>query len=381
MPWKVGSPMSLRREFVALAQNPDANIRDLCRRFGISPKTGYKWLDRFQELGVTGLVDQSRRPVHSPQRTSEKIESLILDVRKEHSAWGGRKIHRWMKRHTNVSAIPSISTITEILRRHGKLDPAESLKHQPWQRFEAPAPNAMWQIDFKGHFMMTAGRCHPLTILDDHTRFSTGVYACANEQRLTVQECLVHSFRQYGLPEIILADNGAPWGSVVNERRVTTLAAWMMRLGIRVIHSRPYHPQTKGKNERFNRTLNEEVITQRVFHDLQQCQSSFDQWRTMYNCERPHEALSLDVPASRYLPSTRSYPEVLPLVAYDSRDIVRMVQPQGEIYFKSKAFVVGKGLYRQPVALRPTTTDGVFDVFFCHQKITTINVQNDDQTD
>jgi len=381
MPWKVGTSMSIRREFVALARNPGANIRDLCRRFGVSAKTGYKWLDRYREFGVAGLADQSRRPLHSPGRTADAVESAVLAVREKHSTWGGRKIRRWMNDHPSGLVIPSMSTITAILRRHGKLDPIESVKHQPWQHFEAAAPNAMWQIDFKGHFMMTAGRCHPLTILDDCTRFSTGVYACANEQRLTVQECLVQSFRQYGLPEVMLADNGAPWGSAVNRDRLTTLAAWMIRLGIRVSHSRPYHPQTKGKNERFNRTLNEEVITQRVFHDLQQCQSHFDQWRSMYNCERPHEALNLDVPASRYLPSAREYPEVLPPIEYDAQDIIRMVQPQGKIYYKNKAFIVGKGLYHQPVALRPTTADGVFDVFFCHQKITTIDVRLDDQTD
>ena len=174
MPWKERDTVSLRREFVELATQPDANLRELCRRFGISPPTGYKWMNRFAVGGKEGLVDHPRRPNHSPARTPAELEQAVLSLREAHPAWGGRKLRARLLA-LGRRRVPAASTITDILRRQGRLDPTESANHKAWQRFEHDAPNRLWQMDFKGHFPVAQGRCHPLTILDDPSRFAVAL--------------------------------------------------------------------------------------------------------------------------------------------------------------------------------------------------------------
>lgn len=374
MPWKAVSAMSLRLEFVCLAMTETANIRSLCRRYQISPKTGYKWIDRYRKAGAEALGDRSRRPHHIPRQTSATVEQMILRLREKHPAWGARKLrHRLLVQGHRT--LPCVSTITAILRRHGCIDPLESKKHQVCQRFEATRPNLLWQMDFKGDFPIMHGRCFPLTILDDHSRFSLGLDACSNQHRETVQEHLLATFHRYGLPQRILADNGGPWGSCGNDG-YTEIAVWLIRLGIGLSHSRVCHPQTLGKDERFHRTLDIELISTQFFTSLDHCQRSFDRWRTEYNFERPHEALAMAVPASRYHPSAREYPETLPSIEYSSTDIVRKVQGKGEISFRGKEFKIGKAFRGHYIALRPTTSDGFYNVFFCHEQIAHINLNN-----
>ena len=246
MPWKEVSIMSQRREFVALAQQESANRRALCRAFGISPTTGYRWLRRYQAHGPAGLQERSRKPPRSPPRTASAIEQRVLQLRAAHPAWGGRKIRRRFQQQ-RVAPLPSASTSTAIVRRHDRLAPTTN-SPQPWQRFERPVPNDLWQMDFKGHFpLLAGGRCHPLTV-------------------------------------------------------------WLLRLGVRVIHGRPYHPQTQGKAERFHRTLQTEVLRDRTFPELATGQAPFTPWRTVYNCERPHEALGDQPPVRRYQPSPAPLP-------------------------------------------------------------------------
>lgn len=377
MPWKAVSAMSLRVEFVHLAMTETANIRSLCRRYEISPKTAYKWMDRYREAGVEALGDRSRRPHNSPRRTAPDVEQMILHLREKHPAWGARKLRARFVAQGHHD-LPSVSTMTAILHRYGCIDPLETKKHQPCQRFEAACPNSLWQMDFKGDFplLLHQGRCYPLTILDDHSRFSLGLVACSNQRRETVQQHLVATFRRYGLPQRLLTDNGGPWGSCGNDA-YTELGVWMIRLGISLSHSRICHPQTLGKDERFHRTLKAEVLATRSFESTEHCQHSFDRWRTVYNFERPHEALQMAVPASRYRPSAREYPEALPPITYGPDDIVRKVGDHGEISFRGKRFKVGKAFHGYPVALRPTTIDGQFNVFFCHEQIAQINLNTD----
>jgi transposase InsO family protein len=365
--------MSLRREFVTQADQPDINMAELCRRFAISRKTGYKWLRRYREAGVGALADHSRRPSGSPRRSPAATEQAVLDLRSEHPAWGGRKIARRLQ-DLEFPSTPAPSTVTAILRRNGQIDPAESAKRQAVQRFEAAQPNELWQMDFKGHFPLAQGRCHPLTVLDDHSRFAVGVVACPDEQRTTVQDQLTAIFRLYGLPQRMLMDNGSPWGSSDLESE-TSFGVWLMRLGIQIGHGRPYHPQTQGKDERFNQTLLVEVIGRQTFSDIPACQRRFDAWRDVYNFERPHEALGLAVPGSRYQISPRAFPEILPPLEYGAGDVVRIVQGKGEISFRNQTFKIGKGFRGQPVAIRPTTTDGVYDVFFCQAKVAAIDLR------
>ena len=260
MPWQEVSAMSLRQEFVTLAAGEDANIRALCRRFSVSPRTAYKWLARHREEGVAGLDDRSRRPSHSPRRTDAQVEAEVLKLRHTHPAWGARKLHARLLA-LQLPVVPKPSTIAAILRRHGRIDPEEAVKHQPWQRFEHAAPNQLWQMDFKGHFPLASGadRCHPLTVLDDHARFALVLDACDNERSETVQHSLTLAFRRYGLLDRMLMDNGGPWGHDW-DHPYTELTAWLLRLGISVSHGRAYHPQTQGKEERFHRTLKAEVL-------------------------------------------------------------------------------------------------------------------------
>ena len=268
--------------------------------------------------------------------------------------------------------MPAASTITAILRRHGRIDPEEAEKHRAWQRFEAEAANELWQMDFKGHFAMDQGRCHPLTVLDDHSRFALGLEACADERGVTVKERLTGVFRRYGLPRKMLMDNGSPWGADA-AHPYTPLTVWLLRLGVKVGHSGPYHPQTLGKDERFHRTLEAELLQYCRGLELAACQRRFEEWRLSYNLERPHEALGLAPPVSRYRESPRSFPETLPPLIYGPGDQVRKVQAEGWLTFRGRHFRLSKAFRGEAVALRPTLRDGIWEVFFGPHRIAQID--------
>ena len=352
-----------REEFARLARQPLANVSELCRRFGISRKTGYKWLSR--EDGQ----DRSRRPKTSPARTPPELEAQVLAVRAQHPAWGARKIAWVLERDHRVEL--ASSTVNSVLRRHGLITPEASRAATAWQRFEHDAPNALWQIDFKGHFAMRSGRCHPLTVLDDHSRFNVVLQALDNERREPVQQALQAAFERYGLPERINADNGPPWGSSM-EGALTGLGVWLIRLGVQLSHSRPLHPQTNGKDERFHRTLATEVLHGHQFDDLAHVQQAFARWRGDYNLKRPHEAIDMRTPADRYRPSPRKMPRTLPPVEYRSTDLVRRVGDGGCISYKNRFFRVGKALIGQDIALRQRPDQDAFDLYFCNHRLNAV---------
>jgi len=361
LPWSQITVKDQREEFTRLARQSGANVSELCRRFDISRKTGYKWLSR------DDLEDRSRRPHSCPQKMPAAQEALVVAVRAQHPAWGARKIARVLQREHGVQM--ATSTANSVLRRHGLICAAASQAATPWQRFEHEAPNALWQIDFKGHFATDTVRCHPLTVLDDHSRFNVVLQALDCERREPVQHALRAAFERYGLPQRINADNGPPWGSAT-PGALTALGVWLIRLGVQLSHSRPLHPQTNGKDERFHRTLAAEVLQGRRFKDLPDVQRHFTGWRHVYNFERPHEAIGMDTPVSRYRPSARSMPDKLPPVEYGDADIVRRVGDGGRISIKGHKLRVGKALIGQDVALRPRPADdGTFDVYFCHHKL------------
>ena len=320
MPWHEVSVMDQRREFVRLATQAGANRRELCRRFGISPDVGYKWLRRaFAGDGcspiirggriaapITAMPSSKRRSLRSAKHIPPGVRARSLVV----SSTMGRRRRRDQPCTRSCGATVSSA-------------PAQHEHPGPYQRFEKEMPNQLWQMDFKGE--MPLGRCascYPLTVIDDHSRYALCLGACANQQSQTVQQQLTTTFRRYGLPtrsSSITAlhgamPSGAPW---------TKLGVWLLKLGVDLWHSRPYHPQSRGKNERFHRTLKAEVFHMQRFSDLADLQRAFDRWRSVYNLQRPHEALDLNVPASRYRPSSRTMPDRLPDVAYDSHEIVR----------------------------------------------------------
>jgi len=375
MPWKVDSPVSLRLEFVTFASCEEANVSALCRQFGISRKTGYKWLARRRLDAADSLADRPRRPLRSPDKTGPEAEQQIVSLRLEHPAWGARKLRRRLQ-DLGHQDLPARSTINDVLHRHALIRPDESARHAPCQRFERAAPNELWQMDFKGHFATDADRCHPLTILDDHSRFNVLLKACRNEQSATVQAGLTEAMRRYGMPIAILADNGPPWGTCGQEEDHTVLSAWLIRRGVRVLHGRPRHPQTQGKEERFHRTLKAEAIGTRRLRDMKHCQNVFDAWREVYNHQRPHEAIGMSVPAKRYAPSSKTFPENPPPIEYGSDDVVRRVCEKGLISFKGQSYKIGRAFVGQPIAVRPTTTDGRMQVFYCHQAIGELNLRS-----
>jgi transposase InsO family protein len=376
MPFKEVSIVMQREEFCRLALSRGANVRELCRRVGISPQTGYKWLDRYKAAGVEGLADRSRRPLTSPGQTRNRVETTVLAVRKAHPVWGGRKIRKVLQ-NQGLASVPSASTITAILRRHQLLDGPRAGEKRDWTRFEHPEPNDLWQMDFKGHVAMEQGRCHPLTVLDDHSRYALEIGACATEQSDVVKYRLERVFERYGLPRRFLADNGPPWGTSGSSEKHTVLTVWLLDLGIDVCHGRAYHPQTQGKEERFHRSLKGEVLSGRTFANLRQAQKAFDQWRQVYNTERPHEGIGMETPATRYKMSIRPMPRKIDPPSYDGDDQVRMVQTGGWFSFKGRFFNCSKAFAGHPLALRPTSKDGLFDLCYRHYVLDQIDLIRD----
>lgn len=376
MAWKVRDLMASRREFLELASVEGANVAELCRRFGVARKTGFKWLARFRDEGSeAALADRSRRPRTLRSPTPPDVEGAVLALRDLHPAWGGRKLRARLLA-LGILDVPAASTITEILRRNGRLDRAESEKRGAFVRFERELPNDLWQMDFKGDFGLTGGgRCYPLTVLDDHSRFSLCVRAYPDVGGAGVRTALTDVFRRYGLPREMLCDNGSPFAAPHARAEHTRLTAWLLRLDVRVLHGRPYHPQTQGKEERFHRTLKVEAIAGRRFDTHAEVQRTFDAWREIYNFERPHDSLDLAPPASRYRVSERAFPESLPAIEYGPDDQVRKVNRAGQVCFRGRRFRVGEAFADEPVALRRTLIDGVLDVHYCFAKIGRIDLR------
>lgn len=362
-----------REEACRLACGPGVNRRMVCERFGISPTTLYKWLERYAREGVAGLVERSRRPVSSPLRCDAELEAAVLAVRAENPVWGGRKIAESLRRAG--IAPPAPSTITAILRRHGVAMVAPG--QCAWKRFEMEGPNRLWQMDFKGHVATGGGRLHPLTVIDDHSRYAVVLKAAGDERTGTVKEALTAAFERYGLPEAIQTDNGSPWGDDARSR-LTKLGVWLIEHGVAPWHIAPFHPQSNGKNERFNRTLKAELLGGPPFRDLERAQGAFDAWRHRYNHRRPHEALGMAVPAERYRPSPRAFhPAVAP---HDPApgDILRKVDQAGWIGFARRRLKASRALVGKTVALRPTARDGVYDLVFRAVTVKTIDLADKD---
>ena len=371
MPWQEVSVMEQRGAFVRLALLEGANRRELCRRFGISAETGYKWLRRWS-AGETELRDHSRRPHRSPSQTRPALEERVLALRDAHPAWGARKLVARLERES--IAAPAASTVHAILRRNERVIETAG-QGVPLTRFEKAMPNQLWQMDFKGWVKLTNGsRCHPLTVVDDHSRYLVCLKACAGQTEATVRGHLETAFRHHGLPEAMFVDNGSPWGGGPAERW-TRFGVWLLKLGVGVLHSRPYHPQSRGKNERLHRTLNQEVLSMRCFRGLREAQCAFDAWLPIYNGERPHEALAMAVPADRYRPSLRSMPARLMEPEYDEGDIVRKVgTTKAYIQFKGRLWPVGQAFFGERVAIRQRGADGHYGIFFGAHRIGAIDL-------
>lgn len=369
--------MSLRSEFVALVHGHGVSVAELARRFGISRKTAYKWLRR--ESAGESLADRSRRPRASPTRTSEAMTATVLALRHQHPCWGGRKLHRVLCNEGHAD-VPAPSTITHLLRRHGLIVAGASGTSRPWQRFEHAAPNDLWQMDFKGTVAVGTGRCDPLTVLDDYSRYNLALHATPDMRTITVRDILAETFRRYGLPARMNMDNGSPWGSPGGDSRgLSALSLWLVRLGIQISFSAPAHPQTNGKDERFHRSLKAEVLNGRTWIDHAHVQRAFDAWRAIYNHRRPHEGIGMAVPGARYRPSPRRFPEALPPIEYGPDDTVLIVRSNGWVSFRGRHLKVSNALRGLPIAARPCATeDGVYALYFVHHRLATIDMHEAD---
>ena len=375
MPWKESTIMSQKEEFVRCALKKEGSFTALCREFQISRETGYKLLRRYERAGLQGLKSQSRAPQNSPLKTPRALEEEIVKIRVQHPTWGGRKIRSYLMQQ-GMSDLPAPSTVSDILKRNGYISEEESLKRQALGRFEREHANELWQMDFKGKFQLTSKeRCFPLTILDDHSRFSLCIKACANEQCLTVKNHLIDIFEQYGLPKQFNVDNGNPWGNSQLLKH-TQLTVWLMRLGIRVTHSRPRHPQTNGKLERFHRTLKKDVLARHDISNFEQAQFLFDEWREIYNYKRPHQAINMLVPAKKYQPSQLPMPKSLNPIEYSDDALVRKVRGNGRISFKGEEYLMGEAFAGHLVEIKPHALGEQFDLYFDQFKIYTYNLKN-----
>lgn len=337
MAWKNTSVMEERIKFVAQALNSSVNFSRLCEIFGVSRPTGYRWLKRYAQTECFGgLAELSRRPQNSPGQTEVFLEERVVALRQRHG-WGAKKLHVILARDERIS-LPVI-TIHRIIKRHGLIPCGRS--HRPaTKRFEAPSPNDLWQMDFKGEYSMKSGHCYPLSLLDDHSRYAVGLFALPSQRGEGVRGCLTKAFEENGVPESMLMDHGTPWWSSTNGHGLTWVAVWLMKQGIRLHFSGVRHPQTQGKVERFNRTLKDAVKVRGNASTLDEWGGLLSDIQAEYNHVRPHEALGMGVPASRYRPSRKPYNPAPPEWEYPEGGQVKRLNTQGCLdYGRNRYFV------------------------------------------
>jgi len=348
MPWKETDVLSLRVEFVVRARSGEESISDLCREFGVSRKTVHKWLSRYEEGRYSALSDRSRRPKRQPNKTPKVIEDRVVELRLEYG-WSGPKLQVLLDKE---GVLLSTATIDRIIKRRGLVSKEASGKPAT-KRFERSRPNELWQMDFKGEYLLRGGgRCYPLSILDDHSRFAVGVFALSRPSRELVQPCVERCFEAYGVPEAMLMDHGTPWWNTSNAHGLTRLSVSLIKQGVRLIFGSIAHPQTQGKVERFHRTMKQEMKHRGVPQSVQGIGEALSRFRQVYNEIRPHEALGMDVPSARYTPSQRAYDPNPPQWEYPAGAEVKRVTDAGNLVYKGRQYYACKALAREPVWCR-----------------------------
>lgn len=351
MPWRVTDVMEQRIEFVGRVCAGGESFSAVCRALGVSRPTGYRWWRRYREgQSVSVLSDRSRRPHRSPRRTRARWEERVVALRRRYG-WGARKLQVLLARK---GIDLTVITINRILRRYDLVRPEDAVR-PALRRFERAAPNELWQMDFKGEMAYPGGWCFPLSVLDDHSRYVVGLDALSGTAALPVQQSLIAVFEQYGVPEAMLMDHGTPWWSASNGHGLTWLSVWLMQQGIRLHYSGVGHPQTQGKVERFHRTLKHALGRDGRPSTGPAWQGWLTDFRVEYNEVRPHEALGLQPPSSRYRPSPRAYNPHPPDWVYPEGAIVRRLNTQGCLNWNRRRLFVCEALAGQHVQL--TTLD------------------------
>jgi putative transposase len=367
LPWKETSPMDQRLQFVSDHQRGVSTMVELCARYGISRKTGYKWIGRYDEDGPTGLLEQSRRPDSCPHATDPRVMEALLELRRRHPRWGPKKLVRVLGRRHPQWALPAASTLGSRLKREGLAAPAAPRRARPGEHPGPPhtpmdAANAVWTIDFKGQFRVGTGAyCYPLTVMDGWSRYLLGCEALTATTHEQTRRAVARIFDRYGLPAVIRSDNGIPFAGLTLAR-LSRLSIWWIRLGIRPELIEPGHPQQNGRHERFHRTLKAET-TQPPAATPRAQQTRFRRFRCEYNSERPHEALDHACPDDRYVASPRRLPARLPLIDYPAHFDVRRVAANGCFYWHQHYVTVGQLLTGEDIGLEEID-DGMWNVFF-----------------
>ena len=365
MPWRDWSPMDEREQFIADYQRQLFTMRQLCDRYGVSRKTGYALLERYEREGVTGLQPRSSRPGRSPQATAPPLVDAIVAMRKRYPSWGGKKILAVLRDRYPGSPWPAVSTANDILKRHG-LVPA-GRRRRPVGHPGAPltvpqAPNDIWTVDFKGQFRTGDARwCYPLTLCDGYSRYLLVCQGLRAPTSAGAFGALRRAFSAYGLPRIIRSDNGEPFAAATLGR-LSRLSVWWIRLGIRPELIAPASPHQNGAHERMHRTLKADT-TRPPAHDLSGQQRRFRRFRRIYNHERPHEALGQQPPDRRYEASRRAFPPRLAPLDYPGHYEIRRVGASGAISWQSRELSISTVLVAQAIGLEPID-DGLWDLHF-----------------
>jgi transposase InsO family protein len=370
MPWKKTEPMNERMKFIVAQQSGAFSMTELCERFSISRKTGYKWLNRYAVEGVTGLEARSQARHNHPNAVREEVVSEILTVKSRYRNWGPKKIRDWLCLNRPTWPLPATSTVGEVLKRHGLVKARKSRVRQVPQAeplSHCAQPNDVWSSDFKGQFRLGNGRyCYPLTVSDNCSRLllvCKGLYAPTEEG---VMPWFERAFREYGLPCAMRTDNGSPFASTALAG-LTRLNIWWLKLGIKLERIQPGRPQQNGRHERMHRTLKEETAKPSKGNMSAQ-QRAFNRFKAEYNQERPHESLEGVPPSRRYKASYRVYPNTIAEVAYDESMTVRRVRTNGEIKWLGDKIYVSESLRGEPVGLLPIDNER-WELYFAQQKL------------
>lgn len=373
MPWRESDPVMERLKFIAAHASGLYGMTELCVRFGISRKTGYKLIARYEADGPAGLQDRTHAPRQCPHRISPEVEAVLLEARRAHPSWGPKKLVAYVAPRRPDLVLPAPSTVGALLARHGLIVPRKRrVQRSPIARPErcsAEAPNQVWSIDFKGEFRTGDGQlCYPLTVQDVFSRYVLGVTALESTAGAGARGALEALFRERGLPEVIRSDNGVPFVAPnALARGLSRLRVWWIKLGIEHERIAPGRPDQNGRHERMHKTLKAETARPPAGGRGAQ-QERFDRWRREYNEERPHEALNQAPPSTCYTAATRTYPEQLPEPAYAGHCEVRRLTHRGEIAFRGRYVFVSETLAHEHVALEEIE-DGIWAIWFYNHEL------------
>lgn len=374
MPWKETSVMNERVRFISDWMEECYTMTELCDYYGISRKTGYKWVARYEAHGVQALEDVSRRPHSHPKQVKPALKQRIIRTKLLHQRWGPKKVMDYLRRTEPHRVWPADSTAGEILKRAGLVTPRKpkrrvSADGQPFKSCDRA--NRIWSADFKGHFRLGNGqRCYPLTITDNYSRYLLRCQGCARPGYDDVQPWFERTFREYGLPDAMRTDNGAPFASM-GIGGISRLSAWWVQLGIKPERIKPGRPDQNGRHERFHRTL-KAATTQPPSQDMVTQQQAFQQFTQEYNELRSHEALGRQTPAEHYQPSLRAYPDRLPNIEYDEHYLVRSVRQNGEIKWKGNHYWLTQVLTHQHVGIKQVD-EHQWNVYFSFYHLGTLD--------